>query len=98
VRYTLHAISDNNNKHTAGYKYSELRGSIGIGPGTLSGYVDNLFNQDAFIEGYLGQGVPLALNGYAAAASSAPHLGANATERFGIPYRAFFASYAVRVP
>lgn len=97
LRYTLHVISDNNNKHGAGYNYSELRGAFGVGPGTLTASVFNLFNQDAFIEGYLGQGVPLALNAYATKAAYAPYLGAGATERFGLPYQSFFVSYGLSV-
>ncbi len=97
LRYTLHSISDNNNKHSDGYNYSELRGSVILGRGTLSANVFNLFNQDAYIAGYLGEGVPLALNRYATKASYAPYLGANATELFGLPYRSFFFSYSLQV-
>ena len=97
LRYTLHAVSDNNNKHSGGYNYSELRGSVLVGHGTLSANVFNLFDQDAFIAGYLGEGVPLALNAYATKASYAPYLGAGATERFGLPYRSFFFSYLLQV-
>jgi hypothetical protein len=97
LRYTLHAVSDNNNKHSAGYNYSELRGSLAVAGGTLSANVFNLFNQDAFLQGYLGEGVPLALNQYATKASYAPYLGANATELFGLPYRSFFVSYSLQV-
>ena len=98
LRYTLHAISDNNNKHSGGYNYSELRGAFSLPRGTFTASVFNLFDQDAFLKGYLGEGVPLQLNQYATAAAYAPLIGANATERFGIPYRSFFASYAIDVP
>jgi hypothetical protein len=75
----------------------ELRGAFLVGGGTLSANVYNLFNQDAFIQGYLGEGVPLALNQYATKASYAPYLGASATELFGLPYRSFFVSYSLQV-
>ena len=97
LRYTLHAISDNNNKHSGAYNYSELRGSVTTRHGTFTAFVSNLFNQNATIRGYLGQGVPLMLNRYASAASYAPYLGAGQQELFGLPYRSFFASYALQL-
>ncbi len=93
VRYMLHGISDNNNKHSSGYNYSDLRASLHTRAGTLTAYVYNLFDQDATIRGYLGEGTPLALNRYATPQNYAPYAGANATERFGLPYRSFFVSF-----
>jgi outer membrane receptor protein involved in Fe transport len=93
LRYTLHWVSSNNTKGLPAYSYSALRLSSPLGHGTLSVGVDNLFNQNAFVEGYLYEGVPLALNQYAAASAYGP-LGAAATERFGLPSRRVFMSYA----
>lgn len=97
VRYTLHAISGNNNKHSGAYNYSELRGTVHTGHGAFTAFVYNLFDQNATLRGYLGQGVPLALNGYATGADYAPYLGAGKQELFGLPYRSFFASYSLQV-
>jgi hypothetical protein len=96
VRYTLHAIGDNNTKRLGGYNYSDLRIAGTVGPGTFAVTVSNLWNQNAFIYGYLGQGEPLPLNQYATKASYAPYIGAAATEEFGLPYRALFLTYTLQ--
>jgi hypothetical protein len=96
VRYTLHAIGDNNTKRLSGYNYSDLRVAGTVGPGTFAVTVSNLWNQNAFIYGYLGQGEPLPLNQYATKASYAPYIGAAATEQFGLPYRALFLTYTLQ--
>ncbi len=96
LRYTLHYVGANNTKRIGAYNYSDLRLSAsGVGPGTFSASVFNLFNQDAFIEGYLDQGLPLALNQYATKASYAPYTGAGATEQFGLPYRQLYFTYTL---
>ncbi|MBC5799959.1 MAG: TonB-dependent receptor [Candidatus Eremiobacteraeota bacterium] len=98
VRYTLHVIGENNAKRLGGYNYSDLRLSAGgAGPGVFSLSVFNVWQQNAFIEGYLNEGVPLALNAYAKPADYAPYTGADATERFGLPYRSIFFTYSVQV-
>lgn len=96
ARYVLHVIGDNNTKRLGGYNYSDLRLTSAVGPGSFSLTVSNLFNQDAFIYGYLGEGEPLALNQYATKASYAPYIGAAATEEFGLPYRALFLTYTLQ--
>ncbi|HTJ25961.1 MAG TPA: TonB-dependent receptor, partial [Candidatus Limnocylindria bacterium] len=93
LRYTFHWVSSNNTKGLPAYSYSALRLSSPLKNGTLSIGVDNLFNQNAFVEGYLYEGVPLALNQYAPASAYGP-LGAAATEQFGLPSRRVFMSYA----
>lgn len=95
LRYTVHTVSANNTKSLPPYDYSDLRASIALGPGTLSIAVSNLFNQYAFIDGLQYQGVPLALNQYATAASYAPYTGTAATEQFGLPYRSIYFNYSV---
>jgi hypothetical protein len=96
VRYTLHVVGDNNTKRLGGYNYSDLRIAGAVGPGTFAVTVSNLWDQNAFIYGYLGQGEPLALNQYATKGSYAPYLGAAATEQFGLPYRALFLTYTLQ--
>ncbi len=93
LRYTLHAVSVNNTKSLPAYNFSELRVAAPLGPGRLSAGVTNLFNQYAFIQGYRYEGVPLPLNSYATAANYSQYTGANATELFGLPYRAIFFNY-----
>ena len=96
VRYTLHYVGDNNTKRIGAYTYSDVRFSAsGVGPGTFSASVFNLFNQDAFIEGYLNEGEPLALNQYATKASYAPFTGAGETEKFGLPFRQLYFTYTL---
>jgi hypothetical protein len=98
VRYTLHVVGDNNTKRIAGYNYSDLRISAGnVGPGTFSVAVTNLFQQNAFIEGYLNEGEALALNQYATRADYAPYTGSGETELFGLPYRSIYFTYSLSV-
>jgi hypothetical protein len=59
--------------------------------------VDNLFGQYADIRGLRYEGVPLALNQYAAPSAYLPYTGAAATERFGLPYRRLFVTYELRL-
>jgi hypothetical protein len=96
VRYTLHVVGDNNTKRLGGYNYSDVRVAGVVGPGTFAATISNVWNQNAFIYGYLGQGEPLPLNQYATKASYAPYLGAAATEQFGLPYRALFLTYTLQ--
>jgi hypothetical protein len=96
LRYTLHYVGDNNTKRIGAYNYSDLRLSAsGVGPGTFSASVFNLFNQDAFIEGLLNEGEPLALNQYATKADYAPYTGSGETEKFGLPYRQIYFTYTL---
>lgn len=97
ARYTLHIVSDNNTKALPAYNYSDFALTVPYGPGAFSFAVSNVFNQNAFIQGLRYEGVPLALNQYASAASYAQYTGAGATERFGLPYRAFFVNYAFQI-
>lgn len=96
VRYTLHYVGDNNTKRIGAYTYADLRVSAShVGPGTLSASVFNLFDQDAFIEGLLDEGEPLALNRYATKAQYAPYTGAGETEKFGLPFRQLYFTYTL---
>jgi hypothetical protein len=95
VRYTLHWVSENNTKRLPAYDYSDLRITSRAGPGTFTLFVSNLFDQNAFIDGMMNAGQPLALNQYATAADAAPQVGAGATELFGLPYRSIYFSYSL---
>ncbi|MBV8355166.1 MAG: TonB-dependent receptor [Candidatus Eremiobacteraeota bacterium] len=90
VRYGFHAVSANNTKNLPPYDFSDLRIGIPVRSAQLAVSIANLFNQYAFIQGYRYEGVPVALNAYATAASYAPVIGASATERFGLPARTLF--------
>ena len=96
LRYTFHWVSANNTKTSPPYDYSDLRLNVAAGPGVFTATVTNVFNEDAFIEGYRYQGVPLALNQYATPASYTPYTGAAATELFGLPYRMIYFNYTIR--
>ncbi|HEV2878466.1 MAG TPA: TonB-dependent receptor, partial [Candidatus Eremiobacteraceae bacterium] len=105
VRLQQSWVAANNSKNLTAYNYGDLvitapiakNGRVNIG-------VNNVWNQYAFYNGLIGNGVPLALNQYATpanygnplAGSGAALLGAQATEEFGLPYRAFFMSYTFR--
>jgi hypothetical protein len=97
VRYTLHGVADNNTKRLPAYTYSDLRFSVPVSRGTLTLEIDNLFNQYSDPRGLLYEGEPYALNSYAGATQYAPYTGAAASERFGLPPRALFIDYLVRV-
>jgi outer membrane receptor protein involved in Fe transport len=97
ARYTLHSVSAGNAKALPAYDYSDLSVSVPEGTGTVSFTVSNLFNQNAFIAGYLHEGEPLALNSYATSPSYAPFVGAASTTRYGLPYRALFVNYAAQI-
>jgi len=97
VRYTVHTVSANNTKSLPAYDSSDLRIGAPLGPGSLAISISNLFDQNAFIEGLRGDGVPLPLNSYATAANYTPLIGTAATERFGLPYRQIFLSYRLDV-
>jgi outer membrane receptor protein involved in Fe transport len=98
VRYTLHTVSANNTKSLPAYDYSDLTLSYPVrNNGILTVFIANVFNQQSNIAGLIGQGVPLALNGYANAASYAPYIGTAATEQYGLPYRQIYVSYQLRL-
>ena len=96
ARYTIHTVSVNNTKSLPAYNYSDLTASTPLAHGKFSATIQNLFNQNAFIEGLRYEGVPLPLNQYATAADYAPYTGANATELFGLPYRSIFFNYSIQ--
>jgi len=97
VRYTLHGVSENNTKRCPLIDTAIFGSARRPWVGTFTMSIANLFDQHAFIEGYLGEGQPLALNSYASQAQLAPYVGAGATERFGLPYRSSDFNYSLAV-
>jgi hypothetical protein len=95
ARYSVNLFSANNSKNLPAYNVSRLRVDIPGGAGRFTLTIDNLFNQYGNIEGLIGQGVPLALNGYAGAAAYAPYIGASATEQFGLPPRSLYLNFSL---
>jgi hypothetical protein len=96
TRYTLYTVSANNTKNLPAYSYSDVQVGIPYGPGRFTIAVSNLFDQNAHIAGYIGEGVPAALNGYATAGAYTPLIGTAATEQYGLPYRALYINYQLR--
>jgi hypothetical protein len=95
-------VASNNAKNLTAYNYGDLTLTAPVAKvGTVNVGVSNLWNQYAFYNGFIGHGVPLALNQYAAPANygnpaagvGAALLGTQATEEFGLPYRQLFISY-----
>lgn len=97
ARFGFHAVSANNTKNLPPYAYSDLLVTTPLGRGSLSAAVSNLFNQYADIRGLQYEGVPLALNANATAASYAPYTGAAATEQFGLPDRTVYIGYTLHL-
>jgi outer membrane receptor protein involved in Fe transport len=92
-------INSNNPKNMPAYNYTNLIASLSTGQrGVFNIVVNNLFQQFAFPEGLIGDGVPHALNSFAAASDYTPLIGAGATEEFGLTPRTieFIYSYKLR--
>jgi hypothetical protein len=97
LRLSEFYVSANNGKNSPAYSYANLQLSTPFGRGTATMNVYNLFNQNAFYEGRIGEGYPRALNQYAQPGDYQPLIGAASTERLGLPFRTFELSYSVRV-
>ncbi|HLI97275.1 MAG TPA: hypothetical protein VKT72_14500, partial [Candidatus Baltobacteraceae bacterium] len=89
--------SDNNQRNLPAYTYSNLVLSVPIGRAVFSTTVNNLWNTYADYRGLIGEGYPLPLNSFAQRSDYAPFLGAQATERFGLPFRTIQFNYSVKV-
>ena len=97
ARYAVQFVSAGNTKNLPAYNYSSLQLSTPVAQNaTVSVAVSNLFNQYAFIQGLVGEGIPAPLNGYAAVSAYAPYIGTAATEEFGLPYRSIYVSVQFR--
>lgn len=88
--------AENNQRNLPAYTWSNLTLSAPIGNGVLSTTVGNLWNTYADYRGLIGEGYPLALNSFAQPADYAPFLGAQATERFGLPLRTINFNYTIK--
>ena len=97
ARLSTYHVSENNPKNLPAYGYSDLELSGPVGPGTLGATVSNIWKNDAFYEGRIGEGYPLALNSFAQPSDYQPFFGSQATERFGLPFRTIQLNYSVTV-
>ena len=97
ARLSNYHVSENNPKNLPAYGYSDLTLSGPLGKGTLSATVQNLWRNDAFYEGNIGEGYPLALNKLAQPSDYQPFFGAQATEQFGLPFRTIQFNYSFNV-
>lgn len=93
-------VASNNPKNLPAYNYTNLILSAYTGQrGVFTVNVANLFQQNAFSAGLIGHGYPLLLNPqFAAQENTAPLLGDQATEEFGLTPRTieFIYSYKLR--
>jgi hypothetical protein len=97
VNLATYHVSENNPKNLPAYTYGNLTLSAPVGRGIVSATITNLWQTDADYRGLIGEGYPLALNKYATASAYQPFFGAQATERFGLPYRTIEFVYSLRV-
>jgi len=99
LRSETYFISSNNDKNLPAYNYTNFIITVNTGHrGQFNAIINNLFQQNTFAQGLIGDGVPLALNKFAAPSDYQPLIGAGATEQFGLlPRRVeFIYSYRVR--
>ena len=99
LRSETYWVASNNTKNMPAYNYTNLIASVNTGQrGVFNVVVNNLFQQYAFPEGLIGDGVPLALNQFAGPSDYTPLIGAGATEEFGLTPRTieFIYSYKLR--
>lgn len=89
--------SENNQRDLPAYTWSNLSITVPIGNGDFTTTVDNLWQTDADYRGLIGEGYPQPLNHFAQPADYAPYLGAQATERFGLPFRTINFTYTIKI-
>ncbi len=97
ARLSTYHVSENNPKNLPAYGWSDFELSSPLGPGTISMTVENLWRNQAFYEGKIGEGYPLPLNSFAQASDYQPYFGAGATERFGLPFRTIQFTYSWKI-
>ncbi len=83
-----HHVSDNNTKNLPPYGYADALVAAPAGPGRLAIAVNNLFNSNAYYEGFVNLGVPQATNSFA---NGTPR----SSERFGLPNRTVTFTYTL---
>lgn len=89
--------SENNQKNLPAYSYSNLIVSVPLGKGLFTTSVNNLWQTYADYRGLIGEGYPKPLNKFAQPSDYQPFFGAQATERFGLPFRTIEFNYSVKV-
>lgn len=87
-RIGYHHVSDNNTKNLPAYGYADALITGKVGPGRLALGINNLFNSQAFYQGFQGDGVPVATNSFAGGTPTT-------TERFGLPFRTATFTYTL---
>jgi len=97
VQLETYHESENNQNNLPAFTTSNLNVSVPVGAGTFSTTVKNLWQTDADYRGLIGEGYPLALNSFAQPSDYQPFLGAQATERFGLPFRTIDFNYSIKV-
>jgi hypothetical protein len=99
LRTETYFVAKNNPKNLPAYNYTNLVLSYFTGDrGVFTTTVNNLFQQNAFYQGLIGEGYPLPLNQqFASSIDPRPLLGTAATERFGMPFRTVEFIYSYKV-
>ncbi|MBV8222294.1 MAG: hypothetical protein JO293_02960, partial [Candidatus Eremiobacteraeota bacterium] len=98
LRSETYFVSSNNDKNLPAYNYTNFIISANTGTrGQANIIINNLFQQNSFAAGLIGNGVPLPLNQYAAASDYTPLIGAGATEEFGLLPRRFEFIYSYKI-
>ena len=97
ARSTTYFVAANNPNNLPGYNFTNFVLSYTAGRNTITGTVNNLFNQWASYQGLIGQGYPLPLNSFATAANYVPFFGSQATEQFGLPFRTLNFVYSYKL-
>ena len=99
ARSETYFVSANNPKNLPNYNYTNFIFTVPTGKfGTANIVVNNAFQQNAFYEGNIGHGYPLALNPqFASQEDFSPLIGNQATEAFGLTFRTLEILYSLKV-
>jgi hypothetical protein len=99
ARSETYFVSANNPKNLPSYNYTNFIFTVPTGKfGTANIVVNNAFQQNAFYEGMIGHGYPLALNPqFASQEDFSPLIGNQATEAFGLTFRTLEVLYSFKV-
>jgi len=97
VQLETYHESENNQNNLPAFTTSNFVVTVPFGISTFTTSVNNLWQTDTDYRGLIGEGYPLALNGFAQPSDYQQYLGAQATERFGLPYRTIDFNYTIKV-
>lgn len=98
ARTETYFVSANNPKNLPNYNYTNVILSANTGQrGILTAIIGNVFQQNAFSNGLIGDGVPHALNQFAGPSDYTPLIGAGASEEFGLTSRTLEFVYSYRL-